>query len=258
MTGLFLAGPFASAAAPVINAMESTVNLGLTSGYGGFEEDIQPRIRGGGPLLGVSAGVSELMPTGPGWPDLYTSVAYNVTGSFFHDESTEGGASPLAHTAAQNGVYNTAIVRLGLGSPLSGSSELIPYIAGGYQNWHRGSGGAPGYKEFYQSGIVGLGVRLDVAANQLWVVTAAAEGLAVLGGSVSAASPDFSGTLGPSAEERVSLDADYRLNGAWHAFAGLGLTHYGYAGTKLSPAGTEDPLSNSLQVNSTFGVAYGF
>jgi hypothetical protein len=103
-----------------------------------------------------------------------------------------------------------------------------------------------------------LGVRLDVAANRLWVVTATAEGLAVLGGSVSAASPDFFGTLGPGAEERVSLDADYRLNSAWHAFAGLGLTHYGYAGTNLSPAGTDEPLNNSLQINSTFGVAYGF
>jgi hypothetical protein len=80
----------------------------------------------------------------------------------------------------------------------------------------------------------------------------------VIGGSVSVPSQSFTGNFGTSAEERVSLDADYRLTRTWHAYAGLGVTHYGYTGSKAGASGAYEPLSATLQVNSMFGVAYGF
>ncbi len=101
-------------------------------------------------------------------------------------------------------------------------------------------------------------MKLDLAASPLLVVSAVAEGFAVLGGTVSAPSQDFSAGFGASAEERVSLDADYQLTDAWHAFAGVGLTHYGYTGSKPGVAGIYEPLSTTFQLNSVFGFAYGF
>ena len=79
-----------------------------------------------------------------------------------------------------------------------------------------------------------------------------------MGGTISVPSQDFSAGFGASAEERVSLDADYRIDNGWHAYAGLGLTHYGYTGSKPDGMGAYAPSSTTLQMNSMFGLAYGF
>jgi len=258
---LAAASPAARAAGPAVLAAESSVRLGLTAGYGNYEENISPQDTESGALLGVTAGVSALTPHGFasfGLPDLYTDVGYSFAAGFlnYHGNLQDNSATP--YQAHDNAYYNTAIVRLGLGAPLQGGSEVIPYLAGGYQNWYRNVGGAFGYGEFYQAGLIGGGLRLDVPSSPDLVVSAAIEGFAVIGGSVSAPSQDFSGNFGTSMEERVSLDADYRLTRTWHAFAGLGLTHYGYTGSKPGFAGEYEPLSTTIQVNSMFGVAYGF
>jgi hypothetical protein len=195
---------------------------------------------------------------GFGWPDLYAGVTYDFSAGFLHYNGHSDESGYPAYAGEDNGYYNTAIVRLGFGRPILSGAEVIPYAAGGYQNWYRNVGGGAGYGEYYQTGLMGAGLRLDVAASPLLVVSAQAEGFAVMGGSISVPSQNFAGDFGTSAEERVSLDADYRLNSAWHAFAGLGLTHYGYSGTKPAGGGAYEPLSTTLQVNSVFGLAYGF
>jgi hypothetical protein len=249
------------AADPAISAAETSVRLGLGAGYGHYEENITPKDTEAGALLGLTAGVSALTPDGLssyGLPDLYTEVNYNFAAGYLNYRGNLQNAQATPYQARDNGYYNTAIVRLGLGAPLAGGPEVIPYLAGGYQNWYRNVGGDAGYGEFYQAGLIGGGLRLDVPSGADLVVSAAAEGFAVIGGSIRVPSQDFGGNFGTSVEERVSLDADYRLTPTWHAFAGLGLTHYGYTGSKPGESGAFEPLSSTVQVNTIFGVAYGF
>ncbi len=251
----------AQAAAPAINAAETGVHFDFTAGYGGYEENIEPQDTESGALLGFEGGASALMPTmlgAYGWPDLYAGVSYGFSAGLWRYHGNLQNAQQTPYDASEDGYANTVIVRLGLGRPLTQTVELIPYAAGGYQNWYRNIGGTGGYGEYYQTGLIGGGLKLDVAATPYLVVSAAAEGFAVTGGSISVPAQDFSAGFGTSAEERVSLDADYRLSDAWHAFAGLGVTHYGYTGSKPDAAGGYEPLSTTLQVNSIFGLAYGF
>ena len=293
------AAPAARAAEPAIEAAETTVRLGITSGYGNYEENVAPEDTEAGALLGVSAGVSALTPALPGylWPDLYTDVGYDFSGGFLNYQGNLENQQDTPYEARDNAYYNTAIVRLGAGAPLSGGREIIPYIAGGYQNWSRNIAGPAGYGEFYQAELIGGvqkwvipcnwkfpaenfsgdtyhnishrsvdlvgagpsgGLRMDFTGSPALILSAAAEGFAVVGGSVSVPSQDFDGRFGASAEERVSLDADYRLTRTWHAFAGLGLTHYEYAGSQPGADHLFEPLSTTLQVNTMFGLAYGF
>jgi hypothetical protein len=231
----------ACAAPPAIDAAETTVRLGVSAGFTGLS---------GGPLryatsggYGLDASIGALVPNrilSWGASDIYVGVADAAVAG------TAGGASPSS---------NTAIVRLGLGWPVSGAAELIPYVAGGYQGLsYRGQ---PGGMAWHQgAGLLGGGLKIDVTPGPLWVVSARAEGFAVLGGTARVASQDFDMALGSGAEERVSLDADYRLRGAWHAFAGFGITHY--ASTGAGPGGLGSGASDLLEVNSFFGLAYGF
>jgi hypothetical protein len=258
---LALHGQAARAAAGPISAAETSVRLGLTGGYGAYAESVAPQDTEGGGLVGGSVSASALMPSAFGnfgLPDLYTDAGYDFSAGFLRYHGNLQNAAGTPYQADDHAFYNTAIVRLGLGHPIGGSGELIPYVAGGYQNWYRNVGGPDGVGEFYQAGLIGGGLRFDVAPNPLLVLSASAEGFAVIGGTISAPSTDFSGDFGTSAEERVGLDADYRLDHSWHAFAGLGVTHYNYTGSKAGAAGAYEPLSSTLQVNSMFGVAYGF
>jgi len=253
--------PAALAADGTIQAAESKVSLGVTAGYGDYEEHIVPQETEGGPLLGLTAGVSSLEPgimAGYRLPDLYSDVTYDFSNGFLNGRRNTLAPSEWAFETGDGAQYNTAIVRLGAGTAVGPGHEIIPYIAGGYQNGHRNLGGGLGYGASYQAGLVGGGVKLDVAGNTALVVSAAAEGFAVVGGSVSVPAEDFEGSFGASAEERISLGADYRLNRTWHAFAGLGITHYEYTGSKPGVSGILDPLSTTFQLNSMFGLAYGF
>jgi len=250
----------AEAATPPIAAAETQLRLGLSAGYGNYEENLFPQDTESGALVGFTAGASALVPSGMGGalPDLYTDLGYDFSAGFLNYNGNLQAPGYPPYQASDNAYYNTAIVRLGLGAPLSNGMEVIPYIAGGYQNWYRNIGGAGGYSEFYQAGLAGGGIKLDVATSPGFVLSASAEGLAVIGGGVSVPSQNFSADFGNSAEERVSLDADYRLSNAWHAFAGLGVTHYEYSGSKPGASGIYEPLSTTLQINSLFGIAYGF
>ncbi len=253
--------PAAEAASLPIAAAETSARLGVTAGYSTYEENLFPQDTENGALLGLHAGLTALTPYGLseiGLPDLYTGVEYDFSAGFlnYHGNLQTAGYPP--YRANDTDYYNTAIVRLGLGKPVTGGMEVIPYIAGGYQNWYRNIGGPAGYNALYQSGLIGGGIKLDVTASPLVVLSVAAEGLGVVGGGVSVPSLSFSGNFGTSAEERVSLDADYRLTNAWHAFAGLGISHYEYAGSKPNAFGSYEPLSTTFQVNSLFGIAYGF
>ncbi len=250
----------AQAATPAITAAESTVRLGLTAGYARYQESISPQDTETGALLGLEAGVGSLTPAvfgRYGWPDLYAGVSYDFSAGAVQNRGNVEDGPAQAYRADGTNYFNTAVVRLGLGRPILENAEIIPYAAGGYQNWNRNAGMA-GVHADYQAGMLGGGIKFDVAATPLLVVSALAEGFALVGGAVSVPSEDFSQGLGVSAEERVSLDADYRINHGWHAYAGLGLTHYGYSGTTPDAAGVFAMSNTTLQLNSMIGLAYGF
>lgn len=258
---LWTAASPARAADPAVTAAETSVRLGLSAGYGHYEENVSPQDTEAGALLGAAFGVSALRPMGfGGWgfPDVYAEAGYDFTGGFLQYKGNLQDSGETPYRARDNADYNTAIVRLGAGRPLAGGQELIPYFAAGYQNWYRNIGGSNGVGEYYQAGLVGGGLKFDVVASPLLVLSASAEGFAVFSGSVAAPSQEFHGNFGTSAEERVGLDADYRLGQAWHAYAGLGAVHYNYTGSKPGATGAYEPLSSTLQINSTFGIAYGF
>jgi len=251
----------AQAGVQSIHAAESSVRLGMTSGYGGYEADVLPQDSAAGAFLGFEAGMASLTPTAFGrfgWPDLYASVSDDFSAGWFQYRGSLQNMGGTSYSAPDNSYNNTAIVRLGLGRPLGSGVEFIPFVAGGYQNGHRDVGGPAGYGEYAQAALLGGGLKFDVVATPLLVLSASAEGFAVTGGTVSAPSQNFSNSFGTDTEERVSLDADYRLNNAWHAFAGVGITHYEYTAEK-SGAGVElEQPDTTVQVNSIFGLAYGF
>jgi hypothetical protein len=255
-----IAGPIpaARAADPAISAAETSVWLGLTGGYGNDQGPDRSQVSESGALLGISTGISALTPSGLaryGLPDIYTEVEYGFAAGFLNEHGNLNGPAESPYQAHDDAYYNTAIVRLGIGAPVDGGHEVIPYVAGGYQNWDHA---IAGYGEYYQAGLIGGGVRVDVVSTPLLVLSAQVEGFAVIGGESSVPSQSFSGSFGTSAEERVALDADYRLNGTWHAYAGLGVTHFGDAGAKPGAKLYDEPLSTALQVDSMFGIAYGF
>jgi hypothetical protein len=251
----------ARAADPAIAAAETSVRLGLTAGYGDYEENLVPRDTEAGAVIGVSAGVSSLMPYAlPGFdfPDLYADAGYDFSAGLMKDRGDPLNRAATPYQARDDAYYNTAVVRLGAGAPVGGGQEVIPYVAGGYQNWYRNVGGPAGFGEFYRAEMIGGGLKVDFAGSPSLVVQAAAEAFAVIGGGVTVPAERYDGSFGPSAEERISLDADYRLTPTWHAFAGLGFVHYEYSGSKPDDSGRFEPLSTTLQVNSMFGIAYGF
>ncbi len=257
----FAAFSEAQAADPAIQAAETSVRLGVTGGYSGYQDNTVPQDTEAGAILGVSAGVSALTPyalPGFGFHDLYVDAGYDFSAGFLDDRGGAQSGPGTFDGARDNAYYNTAIVRLGAGRPFGDGQEIIPYIAGGYQNWYRNLTGPSGFGEFYKAEMIGGGLKIDFAGSPALVVQASAEAFAVLGGSVAVPTASFDANFGTSAEERISLDADYRLTPAWHAFAGLGFVHYDYAGAAPDGLGRFEPLSTTLQVNSMFGLAYGF
>lgn len=248
------------AADPAIAAAETSVRLGVSAGYGNFETNSAPQDNDAGALFGVTAGISALTTSvlpSTIWPDLYTEVGYDFSADL-PDHARGAGVSAFSPRGGDATDYNTAIVRLGAGTPISAGQELIPYIAGGYQTWYRHAGGLGDTRDYYQAELAGGGLRLDVTESPSLVFSASAEGFAVIGGSVSAPSEAYDARFGTTAEERVSLGADYRLSRTWHAFAGVGVTHYEYAASQFGGMRVLAPFSSTLQVNSMFGLAYGF
>jgi len=259
LLSLAIGMPFgATAADPSIRAAETSVRLGLTTGYGSYGRmDFGQSSENGG-LIGITAGFSDLSPSSvPGFllPDLYANAGYDFSAGVASGPKEIIGTPFSAH---DNAFYNTATIRLGAGTPVGVHMELIPYVVAGYQNWSRNTAGPGGYGEFYQSELLGGGVRFDIAGSPRVVFSASAEGFAVIGGAGAAPSQNFNGGMGDSAEERVSLDADYRLNRTWHAFAGLGVNHFAYAGERSAPPVMGEPGGAALQISSMFGLAYGF
>ena len=201
-------------------------------------------------------------------PNLYFAVNYDYSNGNLHYQGflLSPGTPPSQTT--DSAVTNRVVGRLGMGFPLAQSWMLTPYLAGGYQNWDRNLQGTHGGTEKYSAGLVGAGLMLQYAPIQQLVLSANAQGLAVIGGGMTPSGTPLQDRLGTasfgsSGQERISLDADYRLNSSWHVYGGLNFTHFNYTGGALnSPLAqfldyTEPPSSTNL-FGMQLGVAYGF
>ncbi len=202
----------------------------------------------------------------PSLPNLYFAVNYQFnSGDIAYHGALQNG-TPLEGT--DSATANWVLARLGMGFPLAQSWMFTPYIAGGYQNWDRNLQGPHGYTEKYNAGLVGAGLMLQYAPTAQLVLSANAQGLAVIGGGMTPSGTlfqDWLGTasFGSSGQERISLDADYRLNSSWHVYGGLNFTHFNYTGGALnSPLaqllGYMEPPSSTNLFGMELGVAYGF
>lgn len=241
-------------------AAETRVSLGFAVSGNQYRERFSGTSdQESGVLPGFGVAASRLGPLF-GVQGIYTGVVYDFSGgTLAYQGFTQG--SPAQNLTPFDGNdharFNTVEVRLGRAVPLSATIDLIPFVAAGYQNWYRNLGGAGGYGEFYRAGLAGIGAKLDFAVNPRLVLSARAEGLAVVGGRASAPALGFAGSFGTSGEEAVHLGADWSLGNALHLFAGLGVRHFNYAGSGLDN-GYYEPPSNTLMVRSEVGVTFGF
>jgi hypothetical protein len=249
----------APAVNPAITAAETRVSLGVTAtGYGYRESFDNTSDQEHGVLPGFSLGASRLGPAF-GMPNIYTGVVYDFSGGpLAYQGYLQGGEQPLVpYDATDQARFNTVEVRLGTAVPLIDTMALIPFVVAGYQTWSRNIDGPGGYGSFYRAALAGGGARLDYAPMDRLVLSATAEGLAVLGGHVSAPALGFSARMGTSGEEAVRLGADWRLGNAWHVFAGLEMRHFNYAGSKLNN-GYYEPPSSTFVTRGEMGLAFGF
>jgi hypothetical protein len=250
-----LALPKAHADNPAIQAAETNIGVGLAGSYFHYHENLGnlSDTESGG-LGGFNFNASRLG-AGSGHENFYVALIYDFSGGFLpYNGFSQGGA---VYDAQDRAFFNHVEIRVGDGFALARNVELIPFLAGGYQNWYRNITGPGGYGEFYQAGLLGAGLKLDVAATSSLVLSVAAEGLAVMRGSIAAPALGLNAGFGTSGEESVRLGADWRLDPRWHVFAGLGITHFGYTGSKLDN-GFYEPPSMTVQLRSEIGLKFGF
>ncbi len=240
---------------PAIQAAETNVSVGLSGSYVHYHESLgELSDTESGGLGGFELGASRLGRT-LNYNHVYSALIYNFSGGFLgYNGFAQDGSF---YDAQDRSFFNHVEIRLGNGFAVTQATELIPFLAGGYQNWYRNITGPIGYGEFYQAELFGGGLKLDVAASSSLVVSAAAEGLAVVRGSISAPALGLDSSFGTSGEESVRLGADWRLDQSWHVFAGLGVTHFDYTGSKPKN-GFYEPPSATLQLNSEIGLQFGF
>ncbi len=217
-----------------------------------------------GLTYGFGVGASVLMPLHPGnpiSPDLYTSLDYDLSaGNITYGGHFLVGNAPV--TAVDRAVFNRLEARIGVGFPLQNGGELIPFFAAGYQAWNRNidQRGSIGTNEFYETGLIGGGLKLDVPVTPRLVLSATGEMLAMIGANVTFDSFGISHSMGVSAQERISLGADYAVSGRFHAQANFYWEHFNYAGFSPTPAtfGLYEPLSTTTQFGLNAGIAYDF
>lgn len=190
--------------------------------------------------------------------------------------TNSGNIAYHSYQGTDNATMYHFTARAGVGLDVGQGMMVTPYVFGGYQHWNRHLLGPRGYTEDYHAGVVGLGAMFQDAVTPQIVVSVTPEFGAIVGGGMNTnvlngkANPVSFGTTG---EEKISLDADYALSGAygygagmgWHLYGGLSYTHYNYTGGALTipidgmnfPVGYE-PFSSTNLFQLQAGVAYSF
>jgi hypothetical protein len=255
----------AAAAVPEVAQAETTVRLDAGAMHTQYHENVTPGDDENGFTPGFGVGASALLPLMRGWsPDLYTALDYDFDAGNIH----YGGHyvfSGAPASATDNAVFNQLEAKIGLGYQFTGIGiELVPFIAAGYQAWNRNinNKGVIGTDEFYRSGLVGAGVRLDLPLTTALVASFDGESLALVGGSIALNNFNTNQSFGPTGSQRISLGLDDAFDGRFHFTGSLFWQHYTYSGSKPQVYDfiylLHEPLSTTTQFGANVGVAYSF
>jgi opacity protein-like surface antigen len=246
-----------------VRAAETNLNINFGAMHTQYHENLNPGDDENGFTGGGGVGASILAPERGLFlgADLYSALFLNLSAG----NIAYGGHylfSGLPVDATDRAVFINVEGRLGLGFPLIGGAEFIPFLTGGYQDWNRNIDlqGAIGTDEQYTAGLLGGGVKLDIPVGPTVVLSGTAEISALFAGHIVANGAGFSHGLGGSAEERLIFGADDDLHGPFHVFATADWEHFNYAGSKpgLNTYYFYEPLSTTTQFGVNVGAAYSF
>jgi hypothetical protein len=264
--GTCLAVQPAQGASPAVSAAETSVHLSVGVTHTQYHEDVVPGDDESGAIPGFGVSVSALLPTRPADTssvDIYSALIYNFdAGNIGYSGHYLVSGAPAS--ATDHAVFNRVEARLGLGFPMIGGMESIPFLAAGYQAWNRNidSPGVPGTDESYHSGLFGLGYKLDVPIGSGFVASGTGELLGLAGGGITDNSNNWSGSFGVTPEERVELGLDDAVFGRFHLFATAYWEHFNYSGTRPESFGYNyyiyEPFSTTTQFGANFGIGYSF
>jgi hypothetical protein len=268
---VLLAVPGARAAVPEVAAADTIVDINVafmhTQYHENFPKDNSPQGYGddeAGYSPGFGVGASALVPLRQGWnPDLYTSLDYDFNAGDIHYGGHYQSGGRLS--ATDNAVFNRIEAKLGLGFQIPGIGiEMIPFIAAGYQAWNRNINpkDAIGTDEFYHSGLLGGGIKMDFPVTPTLVVSLTPEVLGLVGGGIAINNLNLNQQFGPSAEQRVTFGLNDALSGRLHIIGSVYWEHFNYSGSKPQVFDTyylvNEPLSITTQFGASIGVAYSF
>ncbi len=245
-----------------IAAAETNLYAGFGFQHDQYHENLSPGDDENGFAPGFIVGASVLLPTA--WPDLnlYSALSYEFNaGNLNYGGHFLVSGAPVS--ATDRAVFNRVEGRLGLGLPLAGGAlEAIPFLTGGYQSWNRNIDmpGSLGTDEFYNTGMAGAGLKLDIPLTASIVASGTAEMLGLFGANIDFNSFGTGSGMGNSAQERISLGLDESLGGPLHVTANADWAHFNYAGSHASAAtgGLYEPLSTTTQLGVNLGLAYSF
>ncbi|MEB8474558.1 hypothetical protein [Acidithiobacillus ferriphilus] len=190
-----------------------------------------------------------------GLANVYFGLRYNFSSGGIAYQGAYQDGTPV--DATDNGTFNRFVLRFGKGFLLTDRAMITPYIAGGLQLWNRNLRGPGGYTENYGAGLAGGGLLFQYAWTHRLVMGLNADGFAVMDGYMNANSVGAgTANFGNSAEEKLSLTADYRFAGPWHWYIGTSFTHFNYTGGPLIDA--VEPSSSTNQLALVLGLAGSF
>jgi hypothetical protein len=236
----FLAGVYvlpSLAASPQVEAAETSLYIDANFMHTHYSEHLVPGDRESGLTPGFGVGASAMLPTHPGNPgsvDIYTAINYDFDAGHIHYNGhfqPAFGGGPVQ--ATDRAVFNRIEARIGIGFPLLGGGESIPFFAAGYQAWNRNiaNKGTIGTDEFYHSGLFGLGWKFDQPIGKKIVASATGEFLGLAGGGITANGTNFGRGFGVTPEERVEVGLDDAVQGRFHVFAKAYVEHFNYSVT---------------------------
>jgi len=254
----------ACAASPAVTAAETMVSVNLGVMHTQYHENLSPGDDESGytPGFGVSASVLE--PSAFRNIDLYAMLDYQFDAGNIkyagHYQPADGGG---AADATDRAVFNRIDARLGIGLPVAGGGEAIPYATAGYQAWNRNvdSPNTVDGGEFYHSALFGLGWKFDQPLGGPLVASANGELLGLAGGGITANGDDFGRGFGVTPEERVDLGLDDAVSGPFHVFASVYWQHFNYSGTHpeyYSSYYIYEPFSTTTNIGANIGVGFSF
>ncbi len=240
-----------------IRALNNSVSLAATGTLMNYQEHINP-----GPSDTESGWMPGFKIAGSymDHQNIYLHLGYEYNSGNIHYDGANLETGAPAYTT-DRATTQRLLGKVGYGFWLSRNMAITPYVAAGFQSWNRNLLITGGQEiEDYSSALIGAGALFQYHMMPRLTLAADAEVLAVTGGGMT---PHITGITAPSAnfgtsgEEKVGLDANYRIDGPVSLFTGLSFTHFNYTGGSMGPYFME-PSSSTNRFGMEAGVRYNF